>query len=170
MAELPKLINPRRLADIGSSFSGLTPITHMQRLKDLLFAQESDVNVEIFFGRDEAGLVYVKGNLKGDFILQCQRCLQAFDYKMVRSFSLSPVVSDAQAMALPSQYDPLLMEEESIPLLQVVEDELLLGLPFVPMHDLKDCSVKVTHYSTHETGNEFTKKNPFKVLSGKDSK
>ena len=41
---------------------------------------------------------------------------------------------------LPEQYDPLLLDETSIELGSLIEDELTLALPIVPMHEPDECS------------------------------
>jgi uncharacterized metal-binding protein YceD (DUF177 family) len=45
----------------------------------------------------------------------------------------------------------------------VIEDELIVGLPIVPMHDLKDCKVVLPLIAKSEAIS-IEKENPFKVI------
>ena len=47
---------------------------------------------------------------------------------------------DTRARSLPKEYEPLVAGEEPIDLREIVEDELLLVLPFVNYHDEGQCS------------------------------
>ncbi len=67
----------------------------------------------------------------------CQRCLQPFAYEVTCNFTVSPVNDDKAAKALPEQYDPVMLLDNKINLLELIEDELILSLPQVPMHDLE---------------------------------
>jgi len=44
-----------------------------------------------------------------------------------------------EAAELPEEYDPLLVAGERVRLADLVEDELILALPQIPMHDPGEC-------------------------------
>ena len=163
----------------------------MKRLSPLLFQSESDnsvqansgqvndghagkgnASIELQFGTDESGQLYVTGTVETDVTLQCQRCMQSMDLHIAEKISLAIVRSSAQANDLPSYYEPLLVEEEMISLPELIEDEILLALPSVPMHEIEICPVKLSA-STGGTGKSESslerqkdqgRKNPFDVL------
>jgi uncharacterized protein len=72
-----------------------------------------------------------------------------------------------EAERLPLRYEPYLVEESPLLLRDVVEDELLLALPNVPMHDEKDCPASewlvAQHQDTHSQQDED--ENPFSILN-----
>ncbi len=61
-------------------------------------------------------------------------------YEIDISFLLSPVISEERAKNLPDQYEPVFMQNESIALYDMIEDEILLALPMVPKH--KQCELQ----------------------------
>jgi uncharacterized protein len=72
--------------------------------------------------------------------LICQRCLQAFGWPVASEFKLAFVADEAAEAGLPPDYDAVLLGYERPSLRDMVEDELLLALPLVPMHPSKeDC-------------------------------
>ncbi len=52
---------------------------------------------------------------------------------------LGLVVSDEEARQLPEGMEPLLVTESPMPLSEIVEDELILALPLIPMHSPDAC-------------------------------
>lgn len=58
------------------------------------------------------------------------------------TYCFSPVRNDEQAEALPEAYEPIEVNEfGEIDLLALVEDEIILALPVVPVHDSEHCEV-----------------------------
>lgn len=43
---------------------------------------------------------------------------------------------------LPESYEPLLLEESTVSLLEMIEDELILLLPLVAKHNTSECHVE----------------------------
>ncbi len=178
---LPELIEPNRLAETGQFLKGTLALGKMKRLSPLLLQPETDnsvqagmgnASIELEFGADESGQLYVTGSVEADLTLQCQRCMQAMDLHIAEKISLAIVHSSAQANQLPSYYEPLLVEEEMVSLPELIEDEILLALPSVPMHEIDSCPVKLSAStgSTRQSGSNMDlqkdqeRKNPFDIL------
>ena len=70
--------------------------------------------------------------------LECQRCLSQCELELATQSSLCVVWNEDSIKGLPSGYDPLIAGDVS-DLHVLVEEELLLALPAVPMHDVDDC-------------------------------
>jgi len=70
--------------------------------------------------------------------LECQRCLSHCELELATQSSLCVLWSEDSIKELPSGYDPLIAGDVS-DIHALVEEELLLALPAVPMHDLRDC-------------------------------
>jgi len=69
----------------------------------------------------------------------CQRCMKPMSVQVASEVSLGIVSSDARAAQLPEGFEPLIVEEEPIALARVVEDELILALPIVALHEDQAC-------------------------------
>ena len=162
--QLPQQINVLRMAEQGTEFSGQLPVAKMSRLRDMLQNDQGEVAVQMSLGKDEEGLAFIRGELETNLTLECQRCLQAVDVAINDSFLLSPVENDAEADRLPSHYEPLLIDRDQQFLSALVEDELILRLPIVPLHDTEQCH---TQEIIEEIDNDIeqTDNNPFQELS-----
>jgi len=117
------------------------------------------------FDLDEFGVPQVVGLLKTDLALVCQRCLERYDYPVKIDLSLNWVRSEQELKKLPLRYEPFLVESIPLRLNDVIEDELLLALPAIAMHDLKDC--EAAKFVTKDASAEIKKEkpNPFAVLA-----
>lgn len=156
---LPLKVDPFRFADNSLSLNGTLLIKDMARLRSSLFSEEGEVIVDLMFGVDEEGIRYVKGHLRTCLILECQRCLESFKYEIMGDFMLGIVQSEKEADRLPERYDPLLVPDFSLIISEMIEDELIVSLPIVPMHRIDDCKAK---QSLESYPNE--RENPFKVI------
>ena len=132
----------------------------------------SSVIVELVFAVDATGQANITGNVKANVIIQCQPCMQPMNWQIDEQVSLAIVRSEKQAEQLPSYYEPLIVGEDSLSLSELVEDELLLALPSVALHDPEMCQVRSTssevvtgrHGSEIKESEQSERKNPFAVL------
>jgi uncharacterized protein len=165
---LPEQIEPFRLAEQGRIYKGQLPITKMKRLASLLADDAGIVDVELEFAVDESGQANVVGRIQSQVNMICQRCMEPMVIPVDAVVSLGIVATERQAEELASQYEPLMVEDEWASMTDLVEDELILALPAVPMHDPAQCAVKpvetpVEQPQSVETG-EKKRDNPFAVL------
>ncbi len=162
---LPVNIEPLRLAKAGRSMHGRLALTQMQRLKQSLQSAQGDADVELHFGVDENGVHYVRGLVRADLELVCQRCLQPISLHVDAELVLGIVASEREAGRLPGEYEPLLVGEDGlIRLSDLVEDELLLALPIVAMHPEGECAPAARPVAEPEAGEENEAQSPFAVL------
>ena len=160
---LPLKVDPFRFADNSLSLSGMLLIKDMPRLCSSLGSDEGEVRVELVFGIDEEGIRYIKGHMTTCLILICQRCLESFKYEIIGDFMLGIVRTEKEADRLPERYDPLLVPDLSLVLSDMVEDELIVGLPIVPMHRIDDCKAKKS-LESYSSDAVIERENPFKVI------
>ncbi len=136
---LPVHIDPLRMAEAGRLLEGRYSLAEMDRLHDSLLDSSGKVTVSLEFGIDAEGIRYMKGRLQSELTLECQRCLQAMQAPIDVEFALGLVRSNDAAEQLPSHYEPLLVESDALFLRDIIEDELLLALPLVALHDESQC-------------------------------
>ncbi len=159
---IPTKVDPFRFADNGTRLQGTLPINEMTRLKSGLASDEGGVDINLLFGVDEEGIRFLRGHLKTDLIVQCQRCMETFKYGIIDDFMLGIVETEEQADELPERFDPVVVKDEELSILEVVEDELIVSLPIVPMHKSEDCKVKMPFKA--DSDDEAESDNPFKVI------
>jgi len=160
---LPDWIAPIPLAEAKKALAGSVDLAGMPRLKPLLHGPQEAIEVRLQFGIDDAGIRYLRGTIYGGMVVTCQRCLQAVKVPVQVKLRLG-IVEDIDARdRLPEQYDPLLTTRDPLRLTDLIEDELLLCLPNVPMHDkAEQCEPP---RPLQEASTEPAKENPFAVLA-----
>ena len=164
-ALLPEYLDFIQKAKIGCEINGIWPVNKLERLSDLLVDNGGELQAELSFGQKE-GLRYVTGSLALELGLICQRCMQPMKYPLNIEFSLGLITDENQAEKLPEDYEPFLVEEDRMSLPAMLEDEILLAMPLVAMHET-DCSDYLVQQKTRqqqEAEQEEESENPFSVL------
>ncbi len=164
---LPRSVDALKFCQQRAEVAGVLPLTVLPRLSGLLYAMDGEVNIELFFTIDEQSRKRVNGELTSVLLLQCQRCLDRVEVPVSSSFSLALVWSDDQAASLPRNIDPVLMVGSELDLYGIVEDELLLALPLVAIHQPGECVTPPLPVAQECFENVVVtkKKNPFQVLA-----
>jgi uncharacterized protein len=162
---LPEIIDPLHLADKRGELHGQIPLKRLTRLAEKLVNDDGAVTVDLYFGR-EGRLAKIDGSLKATLMLQCQNCLEGVEFEINHEVNLGIATTFEQVERLPENVEPLLLEEETIPLIILVEDELLLNLPDYPKHS-HDCIANAVIKKHTVAFNEATTKkpNPFSILA-----
>lgn len=136
----PQFIDPLRLAGQGVQLSGRLPISQLGRLREAVSDDTGEIEYMLEFGRDAGGIHCIIGNLTATLNMQCQRCMQIMPLVLRGDIQLGIVQGEEEARRLAPAYEPLLVERKSLRLAELVEDEALLLLPLVPMHEDTDCA------------------------------
>lgn len=140
---LARWIDPIRLTDTGATLSGEFPICDMKRLSAMLAHHEGMVRFVLYFSKNEEGTRVITGKVNAQLQLICQRCNKPMDCIIDSNVHLSPIVNEKQASSLAKDLDPLVTEGESIELLSIIEDEVILALPMIAKHEPAHCNVKL---------------------------
>ena len=144
-------------------FEGEIALSELKRLVELLHLGESGlkgrkITLKFEFVRNEYEIPMLAGRLETSLELECQRCLKALELPMTLDFSLMIDASDE--LVSDSSVDTLYSDEGTIDIVEVVEDELILAIPLVAMHEDTACNEN-WQVSESET---VIKENPFAVL------
>jgi len=167
---LPASIDPIQLAERGARLTGTLPLKSMPRLVQACLDSSGDVHVDLSFDRSEGeGLYEMRGDLSVKLRVVCQRCLDEMDFELEASPRLM-FMRPGDNPALPELEADVMVVDKPLLLSSVVEDELLLAMPMVPLHDLNKCPGKVYVAGAASPAKESeragkVKKNPFSVLS-----
>jgi len=160
--DLPLTIEPKRLARNGEIIAGQYAIHDMQRLGGLLHDQAGLVIFRLEFTYDEKqNIPFIKGEIKAQVNIQCQRCLGGMEFKVNNPVYLGIVTDRAASLSLPEECEPLQIEEETVILHDIIEDELILALPISAMHNTNVCkATELINEINNKTGNS-----PFAALN-----
>ena len=131
---LPARIDPFSMADSGRRLSGEVRAGKLKRLADLLDTTDTLLGFELAFGIGEQGIRTVSGVVRGELLLTCQRCLGRLRFPVNISFTLALARGLEEAERLPAGVDPLIVDQETLSIVELIEDEVLLALPDIPSH------------------------------------
>ncbi|MTD39898.1 23S rRNA accumulation protein YceD [Erwinia sp. CPCC 100877] len=164
--KLPLTLDPVRTAQKRLDYLGIYTPEQVERVAESVVSVDSDVECAMSFAIDSQRLAVITGHADVTVTLSCQRCGQPFTHQVHATWCFSPVVNDEQAEALPEAYDPIEVNDfGEIDLLALVEDEIILSLPVVPVHDSEHCEVSEADMVFGELPDEAQKPNPFAVLA-----
>lgn len=159
--ELPEFIEPLRLAQHERSLQGLLPIAQMARLQDSLCDNQGEISVVLQFQYDDQHRPVILGKIQGQLALLCQRCLQPMQYVLQREVVLFILKTGQSDEGLPETADFLTLEQNSLSLWDLVEDEIILSLPIVALHE----QCPQNEYSLPDEIAQADRPNPFQLLA-----
>lgn len=131
---IPEWVNPFQLVEKWAAIEGHYAISSLPRVKAAVFHVRGEFAVRLEFRPDAAWHAVVAGQLVGTVTLQCQRCLGSMAIDLNISPHLGLCTSEVEAERLPKELEPLIVEDGSLNVREVVEDEIMLAFPLVPRH------------------------------------
>ena len=169
------------LARVGGIIKGKTALQKYERLMQDSCRQEADLGDEFAVNWQAKGeLRNMAGNtaqtwlhLQADAKIPqiCQRCLAEVDTKLDVDRSYRFVADEATASALDdSCEEDLLVLSREFNLSELIEDELLMALPLVPMHEICPVQPKMAVIDADFEQQLQEKPNPFAALEALKSK
>ncbi|ALA24135.1 YceD family protein [Piscirickettsia salmonis] len=164
---LPQQVDIVKSCQSHVRLSGKVPLEKLPRLSELLAGEKDDIQAEIRCSVDEQGLLYFQGSIQAELELSCQRCLDLYDEQVKDVFCFSPVYGEQEAKRLPGCYEPVVIEQSGvISLYELIEDELMINIPFVPKHTIEDCQANgyTRAFGDDQVEDAVEKPNPFAQL------
>lgn len=133
-AVLPEVVDAWRMVTAQRRFEGTLPLARLPRLADALVDARGECRYVLEFGRDPLGLAFLELTLDAGLPLTCQRSLERFVHQVHVEQRLGLLRDERQEAGLPEDYEPVLLGEDGgLRPLELVEDELILALPLVPV-------------------------------------
>ena len=150
-------------------FEGVVELSELKRLGELVHIEEPEstereIAVSFEFVRNEFDIPMLVGHLQASLDLECQRCLKPIQTPMELDFRLMIDASDE--IVRQSSQDTLYSDDGYIDITEVVEDELILAVPLVSMHEDTACNqdLLIKGQLTDSQAEAAEKENPFAVL------
>ena len=156
-AALPETVDAWRMVTARRQFQGSLPLRNLARLRDSLANSEGDARFELEFGRDETGVAYLSVDVQAELPLTCQKTLEVFEYPVRMQSRLGLIAHEHDEAAMPPGYEALLIPSGEVNLAEVIEDELILALPVVPLKPGTDSPGGVVYAAgpSREEGSPF---------------
>lgn len=144
-------------------FEGRIPLQAMARLRGSLADDDGDVRYTLAFGVDALKLPFAELRIEAELPLICQRSLQRFLLPVRLQQRLGLIRDEAEESALPAEYEALQVPADGmLRPAELVEDELILALPVVPVSP----AAEVVEREFAPTVEEVAKASPFAALAG----
>ena len=125
-----------KLAARGGELSGTIDPVRLPRLGDQVVAEGGSVAWRIRGGDDGQGRPALTVTVEGDVPVTCQRCLGTMRQPVAQETVLLLARNEAEVVRLDGASDcEVILAAAPVEALAVVEDELLLSLPFAPRHE-----------------------------------
>lgn len=176
---LPKQVDVRKFVATDLTLDAREPLARFERLAEMLEATDGDVEIHLHFHTDLQGTKRIDGAVQATLMVQCQRCLKPLPLPVDTQFAAAVVWSDDEAGRVPKDLEPYIVGEEPQDIRDLIEDELIISVPYACYHDEGACVAE--GYDSLLAGNaaaeladvespaspganEKTRENPFKVL------
>ena len=176
---MPETVDFVHQVELNRTFEGEYPLAKLQRLQEVIVTDAgvikdatsgnsgSKVTAKIEFCHS-VGIACIKGKISATLQVECQRCLQAMEIEVEGRFKFALISDEDEIELLPDEFEPYLLEGEEQSVIDLVEDELLLSLPMVIVHD-NACSAVMTEQKK-EIAAQKEAAHPFAALKSlKDS-
>ncbi len=151
------VIDSLEFARAGDELRGTVSVADLKRLDDVLFDPQGRLHYELQGGRDARNRPRLELRVSGPLHLQCQRCLGLLDYAVDIEATLVVVQRGAQLdgdMDDPDAPDVIEADPE-FEVAALVEDEVLLSLPFAPRHPEGVCASRLPQKQPIESTKAF---------------
>jgi len=135
-----KIVDAEVCARAGSTIERRFSAAELPRLREAGGQDGSWIEAEFQFSEFD-GKPAVTGELHGTVMLTCQRCMQPVDIGL--DDTLQVILVDAERSDEPGGYEPVIVKASRLDLAWLAEEQALLALPLVPMHESEDCGAEV---------------------------
>lgn len=138
-------------------------LSQFSRLNDLLSDIKGEIDYSLAGGSNADNKPVLRLRAQGNLMLQCQRCREPFRFELDIDSTFVVVADEADIPVVAEDEEALdddyLVADMQMQVLDLVEDEILLALPYAPKHDEAQCGASGKL-------DQLKKPSPFAVLQG----
>ncbi len=148
-------LDAEQLADRRAAIDFSIRLGELPRLASQLARDEGTALGAAAFGR-ERGFAVVELTVEARVPLTCQRCLRPMVWPVSSRARIAIVADAAAAESVPPELEAVVAPGGRVSVGELVEEELLLGLPIVALHaDEADCGSRFGDEAEEETQKPF---------------
>ncbi len=141
---LPDILSAALAADKKRNVSRLYALASFTRLGALLQFTDGELLVNLGFRRDGNNRILLSGNISGQITVQCQRCLEPFSLQVDLPLDMVLAKQKGGAGETVAGRETYACDPMNLELGSLVEEEILLSLPLVTMHEDGDADCRKT--------------------------
>lgn len=165
---IPKRTKASAAVAHATRFDGRLAVEELPRLQAALMGAGAELKVDLKLSSPE-GISQIEGRIDGLLPLQCLRCERVFEWPLALSLDLRLVSNEEEERRLLQDADPYWVQDDELPLHQLIEDEVLLDLPMLPRCAV--CEAKVQQAPSPQEPGEAPvperRESPFAALKGR---
>lgn len=167
---LPPRLDPFYLAVQEIRLQGVIPLQSMARLCAAVqgFAERKEAQVELWATIDSSGICTLHGNYSARLKMVCQRCLRLADIEIAGSLGLAVASAGTDAARIDGEDEIYRLGKDNMfSTRELIEEELLLSLPYIPVHENDaDCNAAMLRILKRNRSEQPSKlkNSPFAIL------
>lgn len=131
------LVDADACARAASTIERRFPVTDLSRVMAAGAQGGASIDARLKFSLLDTRPV-IDGALEGTVSMTCQRCMQAVPVAI--EDELKVIVVPKERADEPSGYEPVVADAARLDVRWLIEDQVLLALPLVPMHEPGQCA------------------------------
>lgn len=138
-------VDSLRFAREGGNLQGTIRVSSLLRLADCLASQEGEIFYRLEGMVDQDGHPILHLFVSGTLVVQCQRCLEAMELPVDLQSGFRLVASERDLGPVEEEPEEWTawVADPNLDVEALVEDELLLAMPFAPVHPDTACSPRL---------------------------
>lgn len=134
---LDNLVDAEVCSRAGSTIARRFSAAELPRLREAGGHDDATIEANFQFSQLD-GRPAVAGELHGAVVLTCQRCMRPVTVEVDDTFQV--LLVDEERSDEPGGYEPVVAKASRLDLGWLAEEQVLLALPLVPMHDDVNCA------------------------------
>lgn len=134
------IVDAEVCARAGSKIARRFSAAELPRLREAGGQDDSSIEAEFQFSQFDSRPA-VTGELHGTAVLTCQRCMRPVGIEIDDTFQV--LLVDEERSDEPGGYEPVVAKPSRLDLAWLAEEQVLLALPLVPMHESEECAAEV---------------------------
>ena len=152
------VIDGLEFARAGQTLRGSLPVSGLTRLADSLYDNLGLVDFAVRGGLDARRRPMLALEVSGVLHLRCQRCLGVLEFPLrIDGTLLIASAAEAAASGLDDEEDEWIEPDPALDIGALVEDEIILALPYSPRHADNECPAGTQNAAEDTSGSAFAK-------------
>jgi len=127
---IPSKVSAASVLTHPHEFSGELAVKNLPRLVQAISGDQGQIKARLVTDRD-SGYARLHGRLEGELGVVCPRCGRRYVWPLQAVVDLKLVFSEREEQAALQGGEPYLVENDELPLRDLVEEEVLLALPML---------------------------------------
>ena len=155
MESLPATLKPLNFSKKNLIIKDRCSISRFPRIFEMILNKDEQVDIFLEFNLVSNRVPTLKGGLKFNVVIECQRCLKPLELTLCSDISFAFVESDEDVFLIDSSYEVITDYNKEIDSHEFLTDEMLLMVPMIPKHD---------HQCKKIENDYVINSNPFNIL------